>query len=38
MKAQLILENGQRFTGTMFGDMKNVAGEIVFRVAYGIKE
>ncbi len=30
MKAQLILENGQRFTGTMFGDMKNVAGEIVF--------
>lgn len=30
MKAQLILENGQRFTGEMFGDIKNIAGEIVF--------
>ena len=25
MKAQLILENGQRFTGEMFGDIKNIA-------------
>jgi carbamoyl-phosphate synthase small subunit len=30
MKAQLILENGQRFEGNLFGDIKNVAGEIVF--------
>lgn len=30
MKAQLILENGQRFSGEMFGAMKNVVGEIVF--------
>ena len=30
MKAQLILENGQRFTGTMFGAVKDVVGEIVF--------
>lgn len=30
MKAQLILENGQRFTGEMFGAVKNVVGEIVF--------
>lgn len=30
MKAQLILENGQRFTGSMFGDIKDIAGEIVF--------
>lgn len=30
MKAQLILENGQRFEGNLFGDVKNVAGEIVF--------
>lgn len=30
MKAQLILENGQRFTGTLFGDIKDIAGEIVF--------
>lgn len=30
MKAQLILENGQRFTGKMFGDIKDIAGEIVF--------
>ena len=30
MKAQLILENGQRFTGEMFGDIKDIAGEIVF--------
>lgn len=30
MKAQLILENGQRFSGTMFGCEKDVTGEIVF--------
>ena len=30
MKAQLILENGQRFTGKMFGDIKDIDGEIVF--------
>ena len=30
MKAQLILENGQRFEGTMFGALKDVVGEIVF--------
>ena len=30
MKAHLILENGTVFDGTMFGDIKNVVGEIVF--------
>ena len=30
MKAQLILENGKRFSGELFGDVKNVSGEIVF--------
>lgn len=30
MKAQLILENGKRFDGQMFGSLKNVAGEVVF--------
>ena len=30
MKGQLILENGQRFTGELFGDIKNIVGEIVF--------
>lgn len=30
MKAQLILENGTRFTGTMFGAEKDVVGEVVF--------
>lgn len=30
MKGQLILENGTRFSGTLFGDVKNIAGEIVF--------
>lgn len=30
MKARLILENGASFDGFMFGDIKNVAGEIVF--------
>ena len=30
MKAQLILENGTRFTGSMFGAVKDVAGEVVF--------
>ncbi len=30
MKAQLILENGTRFSGTMFGCEKNVCGEVVF--------
>ena len=30
MKAQLILENGKRFSGEMFGCEKNVAGEVIF--------
>lgn len=30
MKAQLILENGMRFSGTMFGTEKNIVGEVVF--------
>ena len=30
MKAQLILENGARFSGTLFGAEKDVAGEVVF--------
>ena len=30
MKAQLILENGKRFSGTLFGAEKDVAGEVVF--------
>ncbi len=30
MNGQLILENGDRFSGTLFGDIKNVAGEVVF--------
>ena len=30
MKGQLILENGQRFTGELFGAIKNIVGEIVF--------
>lgn len=30
MKGQLILENGAHFTGTLFGDIKNVVGEVVF--------
>ncbi len=30
MKAQLILENGKRFFGEMFGAEKDVAGEVVF--------
>lgn len=30
MKAQLILENGARFTGEMFGTFKDIAGEVVF--------
>ncbi|MDO5398817.1 MAG: glutamine-hydrolyzing carbamoyl-phosphate synthase small subunit [bacterium] len=30
MKAQLILENGTRFTGEMFGACKDIVGEIVF--------
>ena len=30
MKAQLILENGKRFSGELFGDVKNVSGEIIF--------
>ncbi|MGN0150772.1 MAG: glutamine-hydrolyzing carbamoyl-phosphate synthase small subunit [Clostridia bacterium] len=30
MKGQLILENGTRFTGTLFGDIKNIVGEVVF--------
>lgn len=30
MKAQLILENGVRFTGTLFGHKQNIVGEVVF--------
>ncbi len=30
MKAQLILENGARFSGTLFGCEKDVVGEVVF--------
>lgn len=30
MKAQLILENGARFFGEMFGDERDVVGEVVF--------
>lgn len=30
MNGQLILENGDRFSGTLFGDIKNIAGEVVF--------
>ena len=30
MEAQLILENGARFRGTLFGAQKDIAGEIVF--------
>lgn len=30
MKAQLILENGMRFSGEMFGAKKNIVGEVVF--------
>ncbi len=30
MKAQLILENGTRFTGTMFGHQADIVGEVVF--------
>ena len=35
MKAQLILENGKRFTGTMFGACKDIAGEVVFSTGMG---
>lgn len=30
MKAQLILENGKRFSGTMFGSHRRVYGEVIF--------
>ena len=30
VKAQLILENGKRFSGEMFGSQKNIAGEVIF--------
>lgn len=30
MKAQLILENGKRFSGNMFGAVRDVVGEVVF--------
>ena len=30
MKAQLILENGKRFSGKLFGDTQNVGGKVVF--------
>lgn len=30
MKAQLILENGERFEGEMFGCLKDIVGEVVF--------
>ena len=30
MKGQLILENGRRFTGTLFGAEENTSGEVIF--------
>lgn len=30
MKGQLILENGARFSGELFGDVKDIVGEVVF--------
>ena len=30
MKAQLILENGKRFSAELFGEVKNVKGKVVF--------
>lgn len=30
MRAQLILENGERFSGEMFGEIKDIVGEVVF--------
>lgn len=30
MKAQLILENGKKFSGELFGSIKSIEGEIVF--------
>lgn len=35
MKAQLILENGARFTGEMFGACRDVVGEVVFSTGMG---
>lgn len=35
MKAQLILENGIRFTGKIFGAEKDVVGEVVFTTGMG---
>lgn len=35
MKAQLILENGARFTGEMFGACRDVVGEVVFTTGMG---
>ena len=35
MKAQLILENGIRFTGEMFGYYNDIAGEVVFSTGMG---
>ncbi|MBQ7794479.1 MAG: glutamine-hydrolyzing carbamoyl-phosphate synthase small subunit [Clostridia bacterium] len=35
MKAELILENGMRFAGEMFGAERDVVGEIVFTTAAG---
>ncbi len=30
MKAQLILENGKRFSGNLFGNTQNIGGKVVF--------
>lgn len=35
MKAELILENGTRFAGELFGDEREVVGEIVFTTGMG---
>lgn len=35
MEAQLILENGMRFSGKLFGAEKNIVGEIVFTTGMG---
>ncbi len=35
MKAELILENGMRFAGELFGDEREVVGEVVFTTGMG---
>lgn len=36
MKAELVLENGMRFAGELFGDEREVVGEIVFSTGMGV--